>query len=72
MKEVGIQEVDFCGTSKGCEGYKLYDPVSRKFICSRDVIFLGKKFHDFDVQSSTKFDDSADHVIPLMIEQNFF
>lgn len=59
----------FVGYPEDVKGYKLYDPISRKFTRSRDVIFLEKKFHDFDVQSSTNFDDRTDSDIPLVIEE---
>jgi hypothetical protein len=60
----------FMGYPEGVKGYKLYDPVSRKFLRSRNhVIFLEKKFHDFDVQTSSNFDDRADDDIPIMIEE---
>ena len=35
---------------KGC---KLYDPITRKFIRSREVVFLEGKFHDFGTKSLT-------------------
>ena len=57
------------GYPEGVKGYKLYDPVTCKFTRSRDVIFLEKKFHDFDVHSSLNFDDHADDDIPVMIEE---
>ena len=57
------------GYPEGVKGYKLYDPVSRKFLRSRDVIFLEKKFHDFDIQTSSNFDDRAEDDIPIMIEE---
>jgi hypothetical protein len=59
----------FMGYPEGVKGYKLYDPVSRKFLRSRDVIFLEKKFHDFDIQTSSNFDDRAEDDIPIMIEE---
>ncbi|CAB4030416.1 Retrovirus-related Pol poly from transposon TNT 1-94 [Paramuricea clavata] len=59
----------FMGYPEGVKGYKLYDPVSRKFLGSRDVIFLEKKFHDFDVQTSSNFDDRTDDDILIMIEE---
>jgi transposase InsO family protein len=58
----------FMGYPEGVKGHKLYDPVSRKFLRSRDVIFLEKKFHDFDVQTSSNFDDRADDDIPMIEE----
>ena len=54
---------------EGVKGFKLYDPVSRKFIRSRDVKFLEKKFHDFDVHNSSNSDDCADDDFPIMIEK---
>ena len=30
-------------------GFKLYDSVTHKFTRSRDVMFPGKKFHEFDM-----------------------
>ncbi len=50
----------FVGYPEGVKGFKLYDPVSRKFIRSRDVKFLEKNFHDFDVHNSSNSDDRAD------------
>ena len=59
----------FMGYPEGVKGYKLYDPISRKFTCSRDVIFLEKNFHDFDVHNSSNFDDRVDEDIPVMIQE---
>ena len=58
----------FVGYPEGVKGYKLYDPISRKFTRSRDVIFLEKKFHDFDIQNRTNFDDQADYDVPLVVD----
>ena len=49
----------FVGYPEGVKGFKLYDPVTHKFIRSRDVIFLEKNFHDFDVNNSSNSDDRA-------------
>ena len=46
-------KVVFVGYPEGTKGYKLYDPVTRKFIRSRDVVFLEGKFHNFGTDSST-------------------
>ena len=58
----------FVGYPEGVKGYKLYDPISRKFTRSCNVIFLEKKFHDFDIQNRTNFDDQADDDVPLVVE----
>ena len=44
----------FVGYPDGTKGYKLYDLKSRRFIRSRDVIFVEKEFHDFDNGQSLK------------------
>lgn len=44
----------FIGYPEGTKGYKLYDPSSRKFIRSRDVVFVEEKFHDFKGGCSEK------------------
>ena len=46
----------FVGYPDGTKGYKLYDLKSRRFIRSRDVIFVEKEFHDFDNGQSLKLD----------------
>ena len=35
----------FVGYPEGTKGYKLYDPVKKKFVRSRDVIFYENKFY---------------------------
>ena len=37
----------FVGYPEGTKGFKLYDPVVKRFLCSRDVIFDERKFYDF-------------------------
>ena len=44
----------FVGYPEGTKGYKLYDPSTRKFIRSRDVVFVERKSHNVDT-SSTEF-----------------
>ena len=48
------RKVVFVGYPEGTKGYKLYDPSTRKFIRSRDVVFVERKFHNVDT-SSTEF-----------------
>ena len=55
------------GYPEGVKGFKLYDPVTHKFIRSRDVIFLEKSFHNFDVNNSSNSDDRANDDFPIMI-----
>ena len=44
------------GYPEGTKGYKFYDPSSRKFFRSRDVVFQERKFYDFESkQSVSKF-----------------
>ena len=57
----------FVGYPEGVKGFKLYDPVTHKFIRSRDVIFLEKSFHDFDVNNSSNSDDRANDDFPIVI-----
>ena len=53
-----MQKIGFFGYPEGTEGYKLYDPSSRKFIRSRVVVFQERKFYDFgNEQSVSCFDD---------------
>ena len=54
----------FVGYPEGVKGFKLYDPVIHKLIRSRDVIFLEKSFHDFDVNISSNSDDRANDDFP--------
>jgi len=35
------------GYPEGTKGFKLYDPVVKRFLCSRDVIFDEGKFYNF-------------------------
>ena len=41
-------EAIFVGYPTGTKGYKVYDVKRRKFMISRDVQFLEKKFHNFE------------------------
>ncbi len=59
----------FVGYPQGVKGFKLYDPVFRKFIRNRDVMPLEKKFHDFDVHDSSNSGGRADDDFPIMIEK---
>ena len=43
----------FVGYPEGTKDYKLYDPNSKKFIRSRDVVFQERKFQDFGIKQST-------------------
>ena len=52
--EAKSREAIFVGYPEGTKGKKLYDPYSRSFIRSRDVVFLETKFHDFGSEQSTK------------------
>jgi len=45
--DVKSKKMIFVGYPDGTKGYKLYDPVKRQFIRSRDVIFVEGTFHDF-------------------------
>ena len=66
------RKVIFVGYRDNTKGYKLYDPVCRKFVRSRDVIFVERKFHDFgegnsvevDIQNIPVEDDRVDHDEP--------
>ena len=58
----------FVGYPNNMKGYKLYDPIDRKFFRSCDVVLLEKKFHDFNMQSSSNFDDCSDIKVSIMIE----
>ena len=62
--DVKSKKLIFMGYPEGVKGYKLYDPISHKFTCSHDVIFLEKNFHD-----SSNFDDHVDEDIPVMIQE---
>ena len=50
----------FVGYPEGTKGYKLYDPSSRKFIRSRDVVFQERKFYDFGNKQSVSCYDHED------------
>ena len=58
----------FVGYPENVKGYKLYDPVSRKFTRSRDVIFQEEEFHYFNIHCSMNNGDSETN-IPVMIEE---
>ena len=69
----------FVGDPEGTKGYKLYEPDSRSFVRSRDVVFLETKFHDFGNEHSTKScfdyppedDDQAEvHDVPVVDERD--
>ncbi|CAB4038208.1 Retrovirus-related Pol poly from transposon TNT 1-94 [Paramuricea clavata] len=53
----------FIGYPEGTKGYKLYDPSTRKFIRSRDIVFVEGKFHDFKDGCSGK--TCTDFYIPV-------
>ena len=46
------KKVIFVGYPDSTNGYKLFDPVTHKFIRSRDVVFFEGKFHDFGEEHS--------------------
>ena len=46
------KKVIFVGYPDSIKGYKLFDPVTHKFIRSRDVVFIEGKFHDFGEEHS--------------------
>ena len=50
----------FVGYPEGTKGYKFYDPSSRKFFRSRDVVFQERKFYDFESKQSVSSDDHED------------
>ena len=52
------------------KGYKLYDPDSHSFICSRDVVFLERKFLDFGSEHSTKscFDYPLENDVQIEVQ----
>ena len=58
--EVKWRKSVFVGYPEGTKGYKLYDPSSRKFIRSRDVVFQERKFHDFGNEQSVSCCDDED------------
>ena len=59
----------FVGYPEGTKGYKLYDPSSRKFIRSRDVIFQERKFYDFgNKQSVSCYDHKDVKDVPVAID----
>ena len=57
------RKVVFIGYPEGTKGYKLYDPSTRKFIRSRDIVFVEGKFHDFKDGYSGK--TCTDFYIPV-------
>ena len=50
------RKVIFVGYPEGTKGYKFYDPTNRRFIRSRDVVFMEGKFHDFQSSESSTSD----------------
>ena len=48
------KKVIFVGYPDSIKAYKLFDPVTHKFIRSRDVLFVEGKFHDFGEEHSTQ------------------
>ena len=63
-------KVIFVGYPEGTKGYKLYDPITRKFIRNRDVVFVERKFHDFGTRSSADlFPDYHDVHIEIPCSQ---
>jgi hypothetical protein len=58
----------FVGYLEGTKGHKFYEPSSRKFIRSRNVIFLEKEFHEFGCkQSASCLDYDDDKDVPVVI-----
>ena len=49
--EAKSRKAIFVGYPDNVKGYKLYDPVSSKFIRSRDVVFLEGKFMNLELIS---------------------
>ena len=37
----------FAGYPEGTKGFKFYDPIVKRFLCNRDVVFDEGKFRDF-------------------------
>ena len=52
--EAKSKKVIFVGYPDSTKGYKLFDPVTHKFIRSRDVVFVEGKFQDFGEEHSTQ------------------
>ena len=60
----------FVGYPEGTKGFKLYDPVVKRFLCSRDVIFDEGKFYNFKEKNLSHSNvEIIDHDI-LHDEQN--
>ena len=53
--EAKSQKTIFVGYPTGTKGYKLYDPSTKRFMRSRDVIFAEQQFYNFAKDTSTDF-----------------
>ena len=51
----------FVGYPEGTKGYKLYDPIRKKFVKSRDVLFYERKFYYADAEG--KLDDISKAIV---------
>ena len=47
----------------GYKGYKLYDIVNKKFIISRDVVFVEHKFPFTSASEPTTIEDTFEHIV---------
>ena len=55
------QKCIFVGYSEDTKAYKLYDPVTRKVIISRDVQFVENESWDGTVDTNVKIVSNIDH-----------
>jgi hypothetical protein len=55
------QECIFVGYCEETKGYKMYDPIARKFIINRDVHFVENKAWDGSVAKTVKIIDAMEH-----------
>ena len=55
------QKCIFVGYSEETKGYKLYDPVTRKVIISRDVQFIENEAWDGTIEKTMKIIDTMEH-----------
>ena len=55
------QKCIFVGYSEDTKAYKLYDPVTRKFIIIRDVKFMENESWDGSIEKKVKIIDAMEH-----------
>jgi hypothetical protein len=55
------QKIIFVGYSEDTKGYKLYDPIARKFIINHDVQFMENEAWNGSITKTLKIIDAMEH-----------